>query len=407
MAVLPTTKSVVYQESRISYYGWVVAGMALLANLVAFGLVYSFGVFFKPLASEFGWSRATTGGAFAAYAIIHNILALLTGRLTDRFGIRIVAAVAGSCLGLSMILMSRVTALWELYIYYISFFSVGVAATYAPMMATVSRWFTERRGFAIGIAAAGVGMGGLVIAPLTAWLISYYGWRIAYIVLGTMSWVIFIPIVIFVKESSWDGRKAKGKEESCEDFTFVEALKTRTFVLLNFAWFFIAFAAWGLMVHIVPLFTDKGISLLKAGILAGIIGGGGVAGRISGGFFSDRMGRKQTLLISFALQLIMLFWLLILEESWIVLFAILFGLSYGGWGGIIAAFPADYFGIKATGIILGFFVFVGGLGAAFGSYVGGYIFDKTHSYHFMVVACVSATFISLMLALFIKRPTKS
>ena len=86
-----------YEESDISYYGWLIVAMAFLANLIAFGLVYAFGVFFKPLASEFGWSRAITAAAFSAYAITHDIFAPITGWLTDRLGPRPIAALGGLC----------------------------------------------------------------------------------------------------------------------------------------------------------------------------------------------------------------------------------------------------------------------------------------------------------------------
>ena len=107
-----------WEESRRSYYGWVVVGVALLAQLLTFGLVYSFGVFFKPLAEEFGWSRAVTAGAFSAHAIIHNVFAPIIGKLADRFGPRIIVITGGFCIGLSMFLMSHVATIWQIYLSY-------------------------------------------------------------------------------------------------------------------------------------------------------------------------------------------------------------------------------------------------------------------------------------------------
>jgi sugar phosphate permease len=120
------------EESKRSYYGWVVVGMAFLAELLAFGMAYSFGVFFKPLASEFGWTRAATAGAFSAYAIIHDVLAPVTGRMTDRFGPRVIVAIGGFCIGLAMFLMSHVTAIWQIYLFYGFIFALGVTSIYAP-----------------------------------------------------------------------------------------------------------------------------------------------------------------------------------------------------------------------------------------------------------------------------------
>lgn len=134
------------EESQLSYYGWIVIGLVLLSNLAVWGLVYSFTVFFKPLASEFGWSRAATAGVFSIYAFTHNFFSPLTGRLNDRFGPRVVAFIGGLCLGLAMLLMSRVTAIWEAYTLYTIIFGFGVASTYGPMTATASQWFREKKG---------------------------------------------------------------------------------------------------------------------------------------------------------------------------------------------------------------------------------------------------------------------
>ncbi|MGA2463208.1 MAG: MFS transporter, partial [Thermodesulfobacteriota bacterium] len=92
-------------ELGLSYYGWIVVAMAFLANLVCYGLVYAYGIFLKPMSNEFGWSRSVTAAPFGFYAIFHNLLALLAGRFCDRFGPKLVLAVGGFCLGLSMILM--------------------------------------------------------------------------------------------------------------------------------------------------------------------------------------------------------------------------------------------------------------------------------------------------------------
>jgi len=351
------------QESKLSYYGWVVVEMAFLANMIAFGIVYSFSVFLKMLSSDFGWTRAMTAGAFSAYAISHDVFALFAGWLTDKFGPRVIAITGGLCLAGSMILMSHITMIWELYLCYAFLLGWGVAASYTPMMATVSRWFTLKRGLAIGLTASGLGAGSLVLSPLAAWLISSYGWRIAYVFVGAMAFTVFIPIVIFIKKSPMESYEVKSQMEAIADFSLVEALRTRALWTLSFSWLFAALALWAIMIHIVPLLTDKGIPLTIAGFLAGLAGGGSMIGRISAGFLSDKLGRKITLITAYFFQLVMLIWLLFAKEMWgFFIFAPLFGISFGGWAGVIAAFPADYFGLKATGTIFGFVVIMAGIG---------------------------------------------
>ncbi len=157
--------------------------------------------------------------------------------------------------------------------------------------------------------------------------------------------------------------EVKSQMEAIADFSLVEALRTRALWTLSFSWLFAALALWAIMIHIVPLLTDKGIPLTIAGFLAGLAGGGSMIGRISAGFLSDKLGRKITLITAYFFQLVMLIWLLFAKEMWgFFIFAPLFGISFGGWAGVIAAFPADYFGLKATGTIFGFVVIMAGIG---------------------------------------------
>lgn len=388
-------------ELELSYYGWIVVAMAFLANLVGFGLVYAYGIFFKPMSNEFGWSRSVTAGPFGFYAVSHNLLALLAGKVCDRFGPKLILATGGFCLGLSVVLMGYITTIWELYLFYGVLFSIGIASVYIPVMSTVSKWFKAKRGLAIGLTAAGLGGGSLVFSPLCAWLISSFGWRKAYTVLGILAWVIFIPIVKFMKEVPRESAQS-GKQEG---LPFSEAFRTTAFWALGFSWLFIALALWAVMIHLVPLATDRGMPLMTAGILGGVVGATSIIGRISSGFFSDKVGRKRILITEFVFQSIAFIWLLFSAEAWMLFpFAVLFGVSSGGWTGVIAAFPADYFGYKATGSILGFAVILAGIGVAIGPYLGGYIFDTTHSYNYMVIMCIMASIAAIISASLLRPP---
>ena len=390
-------KETYYQnEYSLSYYGWVVVGMCALANMVAFGFVFSYSVFFKSLAAEFGYERSVIAGAFSAYAIMHNLFAFFAGRLLDKFGPKVVLGVAGFALGLSMIVMSTVNSILELYLYFGLIFSLGVACSYVPAMATVSKWFQEKRGFAIGLTAAGLGAGSFIFSPLSAWLISVFGWRKSYFILGIVAWLIFFVVVTFVrKPPTKENGEAKDTVGSVKSLSLVKVFMTRTFWMICLTWFFAALALWAVMVHVVMMCTDRGMSIILAGSMMGVIGGASIFGRIGSGFISDKLGRKTTCMIALICQTIMLVWLIFSSEIWMLwVFAILFGVSSGGFVGVIPAFPADYFGIKAAGSILGLIIIIVGVGVAVGPYAGGVIYDVTGSYNYMIIMCIISSILA-------------
>ena len=245
------------------------------------------------------------------------------------------------------------------------------------------------------------------MSPLAAWLISANGWRTSYIIIGVIAFVGFVRVAIFIRNPG-QIRRAEGGRDLSQGFSFIEALNTKVLWIFGFSWLFICIAAWSIMVHIVALLTDKGVSLMLAGFLAGLVGVGSLIGRISAGFLSDKLGRKKILLSAYALQLMILIWLLISEELWMFfVFAPIFGISYGGWASVTAAFPADYFGVKSTGAIFGFVLIMAGIGVAVGPYLGGYIFDTTQSYYHMTLMCILATILAIILAGFLAPPEKA
>jgi len=137
------------------FYGWVVVGAAFFVLFMAYGSQFSFGVFFSALLEEFGWSRAALSGAFSLYAFAYSGFALVSGGLTDRWGPRAVIAIGGVLLGAGWIAMSFTTALWHPYVFYGAVAALGMSTAYVPCGATVTRWFSGRRGLAAGLASAG------------------------------------------------------------------------------------------------------------------------------------------------------------------------------------------------------------------------------------------------------------
>jgi len=149
------------------FYGYIIVLVAFVIVLASQGTYFSFGVFFESLLTEFGWTRAMTSGAFSLSAILLGLLAIVTGRLTDKFGPVVVVVVCGFLLGLGYLLMSQISAIWQLYLFYGVMIGIGMSGGYLPLVATVSRWFVKRRGMMAGIVLTGIDVGVMII-PLLA-----------------------------------------------------------------------------------------------------------------------------------------------------------------------------------------------------------------------------------------------
>ena len=394
------------------FYGYIVVAAAVLILTITQGTYYSFGVFFKPLAEDFGWTRAMTSGAFSLMVLLHGFLYIFTGRLNDTIGPRFVLTVTGFFLGLGYILLSQINTLWQLYLFYGVIVAVGMSGGYIPMLSTASRWFVKRRGLMTGIVAAGTGLGTLLVPPVANWLISEYDWRTSYMVMGIASIIVIVIAAQFLKRDpsqvgqlpyGQEEEKVKGTNPASIGLSLKEAIRTRSFWIFALAMASFGFCLFVIMVHIVPYATDIGISATKAASILAVIGASGIVGRVSFGGLSDRLGNKRTFIICFVLVAITLILLMIAKELWLFyLFAAVFGLAYGGWATVMAPLVADLFGLRSHGVILGSATFGATIGGAIGPIVAGSIFDVTGSYQLAFIISIILSIIGLVAATSLK-----
>src|SRR4030042_2001505 len=185
------------------FYGYVIVALGLFINMVLGGTLYTFSVFFEPLSTEFGWTRAVTSGAFSLYMILHGILYIFTGKMNDKLGPRIVMSLCGLLMGLGYMMMSLTGEIWHIYFFYGVIIAVGMSGGYVPLTSTLTRWFTgnSKRGLMVGISVAGVGLGTMIFPPLARWLIDSYGWKTSYVVIGIAVLVIIMSAAQFLKRA--------------------------------------------------------------------------------------------------------------------------------------------------------------------------------------------------------------
>ncbi len=390
----------------------------LIIGTTVWGVRFSFGVFFKSIEAEFSLSRAATSGMVSVYMIVAPVFCLLAGWVVDRYGPRIIILVMGLLTGLSLLLTSQIHSAWQLFITYSLLLSMGTSAMYIVLAATASRWFEKKRGFALGIASSGTGLGMVIMSPLATYLISGFGWRMAYIVMGLATWLIVIPLsrllrkdpyeigalpdgaISTTKETGSPGTTIKDNSVPPPGLSLREAFRTSSFWSLSFIWLLIAFSHFFVLTHIVPHATDIGMSPEEAAALLALIGGIGIAGRVLAGRISDRIGSKAAA-IGFSLATVgAMVWLLWARDLWaLYLFALVYGFAFGGRATVISVLTADAFGVSNIGVILGLMDIGWGAGGAIGSAMGGLIFDVTGSYVIAFeVGAVAMLIVTLLMA---------
>ena len=345
------------------FYGWVVVATFCITGTAIWGIRFSFGVFFKALESEFELSRAATSAIFSVQMAMGGIFTILAGWALDRFGPKIVVLLMGICTGLSLLLTGQTTALWQIFFTYSLLLAMGTGAIYVIVMSTVSRWFEKKRGLALGIASMGAGMGPLVVAPFATYLLSIFDWRMAFTILGAIAWVVVLPLSRLLKRDPQEiGMLPDGAEFSqsiiqdkkpfvVEDHLSPgQAFRTRSFWLFLCVFFFFSMNLFIILTHLVPHITDLGFSLVEAATVLSVAGGAALAGRLLLGTASDRLGRKRVAIICMLLHVIALLWLLWSREMWMFyIFALIFGIAWGGMGPAMAAIIGETFGLGRIG----------------------------------------------------------
>ena len=368
---------------------------------IAFSLLYS------PILEEFGWERGVTAAAFSIGFIVALFYSPFIGNLMDRWGAQVIISIGVVLVSVGLILATEIHTPWQLYST-LGVLVVGgsISMTYIGHGMFLPNWFVKKRGFAVGIAFSGVGVGSMLLLPWIQNLINESGWREACWAMAIVLFVILLPLNLLLQrqrpeelglfpdgESPGEIRKHESSHSSnvvdarwvATEWTLVKAMKTMRFWWLFLAFFSILFAWYAIQVHQTRHLIDLGFSANQAAFALGLAPLLGIFGQIGVGYLSDRLGREWGWTLSgvgFALCYAIL--LFMKDGNPFLMYSMVAAQGLLGYGSapIYAAMPAEVFQSRHYGKIFGTLSMSASLGIAAGPWITGFIYDLWGDYSF-------------------------
>ena len=377
------------------FYGWWVALALSVIVFLSSGIRFTIGPFLKPVSADLGVDRGSFSLVIALSLLLYGAFMPLVGRLVDRMGSRVVCSAGAVVMAASLVLTSRMTTLWEFYLYYAVVGSLGLAATGHVMgSVTLANWFVKRRGVAMSFLGSASMAGMAILVPLAMWCILRFGWRASFVLLGIGSLIIMLPLTVWVLRDDPESlglepdgvpaaaARRPGRATSLIERTAIaEAIQMPSFWLLTAGLFNCGFSMSLLSAHGVPMLTDHGFHPMAAASAIGFLGMTAIGGGIMLGLISDRWGRKPVLAAVYLLRLVafgMLF--LVRDPVLLLVVAAIGGVGMSGSLAMTSALTGDIFGRYSVGSIFGLIFLSHQTGSSLGSWLGGFLFDVTGGY---------------------------
>ncbi|HZC02197.1 MAG TPA: OFA family MFS transporter [Gammaproteobacteria bacterium] len=392
---------------------WIIATAGVVMQ-VALGAVYAWSVFRVPLSDAYGTGVSAVNTTFSIALLTLGFAAFFGGLWMNKSGPRIVALSAGVLYGAGIFLASFAQpSLWILYLTYGLMAGIGIGLGYIVPIATLVKWFPDKRGFITGIAVAGFGAGALLTAPIAKQLVQGVGLFPTFAILGIVYLVMVVGAALFMRNPP-EGWKPEGwePEESGErtgvDYELGGALKTWQWYALWALLFLNVTAGIAIISEADPIAQEvSGVAPATAAWLVSIISVGNAAGRFLWAWLSDAIGRKWVFLVMFLLQAALFFLLPVVGVSFVMLAILSFIIvsCYGGGFGTMPAFNADYFGSKNVGMIYGLMITAWGFAGVLGPQLISIMYDATRSYAGAFYILAGIMLVSSIVP-FIVRPPK-
>ncbi|HPD56401.1 MAG TPA: OFA family MFS transporter [Smithellaceae bacterium] len=407
------------KEVSVTMPRWVPLIGGILGSTTCGLLLYAWSVFIKPLNEEFGWSRAEIAMAFSICALIFGVTTFAAGKMSDKYGPRIVVVIGSLILALGFVLSAFIQLKWQLYLTYGVIAGLGGGLVYLPPIATAPKWWPDRKALATGFAVVGLGLGSFIMAPLATYIITDpdMGWRYVFIYVGIAMGLMGLAAAMCLdvppanwKPEGWNpvfvDEKTGVQKES--DYLFGEAIRTPSFWLLYVGYFCGCFAGLMVIGHIAGHGRDAGLEPMQAAAAVSTLAIFNAVVRIIIGFIADNIGTKKSFLIIFSLQVVAMVCLFPAGSSAVFLsiIAALIGWNYGAMFTLFPATCLQYYGPTAQGANYGLLFTAFGFAGFAGPLIGGMLKDTTGTYFAPFVLGAAVVGISVFIFMFVKPPQR-
>lgn len=414
------------KRPRIFYGYWIVVAAFFCLFVWSGCAYYAFSLFVKSLEADLGWGRGEIMTAFTILFLVISLASPFVGRVVDRYGVRKVISIGAFVAGLGFALLSLINDLWFFYLNWV-IVGVGMAAIGpVPATAAVSNWFKKRRGTAMGIISTGVGAGGFVVAPLIGgYFIPVFGWRVSYLALAVLTWVLVIPLALLVIRTKPadmglhpDGveppeaiTEAETSSSAVGGLTLKAALTTSALWLIIASFALSTFGQDGVIMSQVPYLQDIGFPVAIATTALGALAFIGAISKFAFGWLCDHISAKYAWCISLVLQVASIIIILMVRPASplaiIWLYAVVMGLSAGAWLPAMSMLVSNTFGLVSYGAIFGVISLFQSIGTATGPLLAGYMYDVTNTYRLVFIIFLALCIVSIPAILAVRRPISS
>ena len=401
------------------FYGWWLVGVAaFLLTLMSLTVFQGLGTILVALERQFGWSRTALSGAFSLARVEGAILGPIEGFLVDRVGTQKMVLIGYILMGLGFLWLGQVKTLWAFYASFMTITLGSGLGGWLAIIAMVNNWFTRQRSFAMASAMSGIHFGGLLV-PLLALGIEIFEFHGAATIIGVFLLIVVGPAAKVIRNRPEDmGLQPDGDSEILSesvlteveepDFTAGQALRTPAFWILTIMQVASSVAIVTLALHLVPKLTAMGMTLTGAGPVVLTYTIVALPSQFLSGYFADRLPKTLMIAIFLAIQGVAITIIAFADSVLLAyIFALLYGIGFGGRNPLTTAIRGEYFGRKAFATIMGISQFPMNIGMIGAPLFAGYMFDTTNSYTVPFSVFAILTFFGAFLMLFVKKPQKS